>query len=114
MDKPRAYVTRQKVILHQILFDKGSEFNSRILSENERLIRQQKYAADAKIRVLTKCGEEVGVEVMTKEVRTVVPGFSFHSSGGHGCLEFEIRDSNALGTGQRASAFYSSDTNRNS
>lgn len=106
--------TREKVILHQLLFEKGSEVNSQILSENERLLRQQKYASDAKIRVLNKCGEEVDIEVVTREVWTLVPGFSFHSSGGDNSLEFGIRDSNALGTGQRVSAFYSSDTNRNS
>lgn len=54
------------------------------------------------------------VEVVTREVWTLVPGFSFHSSGGDNSVEFGLRDSNAFGTGQRASAFYSSDTNRNS
>lgn len=44
--------TRQKVILHRLLFEQGSEVNSQMLAENERLLRQQKYAADAKIRVL--------------------------------------------------------------
>ena len=106
--------TRQKVILDQLLFEKGSEVNSQMLSENERLLRQQKYAADSKIRVLNKCGEEVDVEVVTREVWTLVPGFSFHSSGGDNSIDIGVRDSNAFGTGQRASAFYSSDTNRNS
>lgn len=106
--------TRRKVILDQLLFEPGSEVNSQMLAENERLLRQQKYAADSKIRVLNKCGEEVDVEVVTREVWTLVPGFSFHSSGGDNSVEFGIRDSNALGTGQRASLFYSSDTNRNS
>lgn len=106
--------TRRKVILDQLLFEPGSEVNSQMLAENERLLRQQKYAADSKIRVLSKCGEEVDVEVVTREVWTLVPGFSFHSSGGDNSVEFGIRDSNALGSGQRASLFYSSDTNRNS
>lgn len=106
--------TRKKVILDQLLFKQGSEVNSQMLSENERLLRQQKYAADSKIRVLNKCGEEVDVEVVTREVWTLVPGVSFHSSGGDSAFDIGIRDSNAFGTGQRASAFYSSDANRNS
>lgn len=106
--------TRQKVIGDQLLFEEGSEVNSQMLAENERLLRQQKYAADSKIRVLNKCGEEVDLEVVTKEVWTLVPGFSFHSSGGDNSLDIGIRDSNAFGSGQRASVFYSSDANRNS
>jgi len=106
--------TRQKVIRDQLLFDSGSEVSSQMLSENERLLRQQKYAADSKIRVLKKCGDEVDLEVVTREVWTLTPGFSFHSSGGETSIDIGVRDSNALGTGQRASIFYSSDTNRNS
>lgn len=106
--------TRQKVILDQLLFEQGSEVNSQMLSENERLLRQQKYAADAKIRVLNKCGDVVDVEVVTKEVWSLVPGLSIHSSGGDTAIDIGIRDSNALGTGHRASVFYSNDTDRKS
>lgn len=106
--------THQKVITDQLLFKEGSEVNSQMLSENERLLRQQKYAADSKIRILNKCDQEVDLEVVTREVWTLAPVFSFHSSGGDNSLDVGIRDSNAFGTGQRASVFYSSDANRNS
>jgi hypothetical protein len=106
--------TRQKVIRDQLLFEQGSEVNSQILAENERLLRQQKYAADSKIRVLDKCGEEVDLEVVTREVWTLVPGVSFHSSGGDTSFDIGVRDSNALGTGQRVSLFYANDANRSS
>lgn len=106
--------TRQKVIIDQLLFEQGSEVNSQMLAENERLLRQQKYAADSKIRVLNKCGDEVDLEVVTREVWTLTPGISFHSSGGDTSFDIGLRDSNALGSGQRVSMFYTSDANRSS
>lgn len=106
--------TRQQVIRHQLLFEEGETVNSRMLSENERLLRQQKYASDARIRVLNRCEQTVDLEVVTREVWTLVPGFSFHTSGGDNSVDFGLRDSNALGSGQRVSLFYSNDANRSS
>lgn len=106
--------TRQQVIRHQLLFKEGDTVDSRMLSENERLLRQQKYASDAKVRVLNRCDQAVDLEVVTREVWTLVPGFSFHTSGGDNSLDVGLRDSNALGSGQRVSLFYSNDANRSS
>lgn len=106
--------TRQQVIRHQLLFREGDTINSRMLSENERLLRQQKYASDARIRVLNRCAQTVDLEVVTREVWTLVPGFSFHTSGGDNAMDIGLRDSNALGSGQRVSLFYSNDANRSS
>lgn len=106
--------TRVKVIRDQLLFSENSEVTSQILSENERILRQQKYAADSRIRVLTKCGDQVDLEVVTREVWSLVPGISFHTGGGDSSFDIGVRDSNALGSGQRVSMFYSSDANRNS
>ncbi len=106
--------TRPHVIAHQLLFEEGDEVTAQMLSENERVLRKQKYASDAKVRVLNRCGESLDLEVVTREVWTLVPGFSFHSSGGDTSLDVGLRDSNALGSGQRVSLFYTNDANRSS
>ncbi len=106
--------TRTKVIRDQLLFKQGSEVTAQMLAENERILRQQKYASEAKVRVLRTCDQDIDLEVVTREVWTLVPGLSFHSSGGDTSFEIGLRDSNALGSGQRFSVFYTKDPDRNS
>jgi hypothetical protein len=106
--------TRPRVITKQLLFKPGDVVNSGILAENERLLRKQKYVAESEIRILQKCGDEIDLEVVTREVWTLVPGINFHASGGDNEFNLGLRDSNVLGTGQRLSAFYASDSERDS
>lgn len=106
--------TRPNVIRKQLLFAPGELISSQVLAENERILRKQKYVGESEIRVLQKCRETVDLEVVTREVWTLVPGFSFHSSGGDNELSVGLRESNLLGTGQRVSAFYESDAERDS
>ncbi|MEX2132441.1 MAG: hypothetical protein WD772_13245 [Pseudohongiellaceae bacterium] len=106
--------TRPAVIRNQLLFKPGDLISSQELAENERILRRQKFASDSEIRVLQKCGEKVDLEIVTREIWTLIPGFSYHSSGGDNELSVGLRESNLLGTGQRVSVFYKSDADRDS
>ncbi len=106
--------TKSSVILNQLLFTTGDLVNPQMLAENERLLRQRKYVGESRIRVMQKCEDVIDLEVVTREVWTLIPGFSFSTTGGDSHVSIGVREANAFGTGQRVSAFYSNDAERNS
>jgi outer membrane protein assembly factor BamA len=106
--------TKEKIITRQLLFKSGDTIDQGILAESERILRNNSYVSEAEIKVISRCGEAIDLEVITKEVWTLTPQFSFGSSGGNSKSGFAISDSNLLGTGQRVTVGYSKDTNRNS
>jgi hypothetical protein len=106
--------TRPSVIANQILFRPGDKVNAQVLAETERLLRAQRYVGESEVRVLRKCGEQVELEVVTREVWTLLPEVTFHASGGDNSFGFGLRDSNILGSGQGVSLGYKSDADRDS
>lgn len=106
--------TMPGVIADQLSFKSGDTISAQILAENERILRQRKFVGESEIRILQRCGEFVDLEVVTKEVWTLVPGLSYHASGGDNYLSVGVREANLLGTGQRVSVFYKSDADRDS
>ncbi|MCB1670809.1 MAG: hypothetical protein R3F41_12600 [Gammaproteobacteria bacterium] len=106
--------TKPGVIRNQLLFEPGEEVDSQMLSESERLLRNQKYVAESKLRVLRKCGDTVDLEAVTREVWTMTPDISFHTSGGDTNFQLGVRDTNFLGTGQRVNVSYTNDPERTS
>ena len=91
--------TRPWVIRGQLLFRTGDRYDRRLLEESERILRSSSYHYDAWIRPIAFHDGSVDVEVVTRDVWTLKPGFSFGRSGGANSISIKIEDSNFLGWG---------------
>jgi hypothetical protein len=107
------FSTREKTVEHQLLFRHGVRFSRRLLQENERLLREQRYLNDAKIEVLRyNADNTVDVLVRVHDVWTLSPGFSFGRKGGENTTRMEFEDTNFLGRGKQLSFGRSSNVDR--
>ena len=104
--------TRASVIRHQLLFKPGDRYSRRLLDESERLLRQEGYFYDAWIRAVRYHDGKVDVEVTTKDVWTLNPGFNFGRSGGTNSTGVKLEDSNMLGSGADVTVSHSSNVDR--
>ncbi len=107
-------LTREAVISRQILFAEGQTYDQRLLEESGRLLRGQDYFYDVDLRPVSRCGDDVAVEVITKDTWSLTPGFSFDRSGGENTFSFSFRDSNILGLGKQLKVASKEDTDRHS
>jgi hypothetical protein len=106
------YRTRASVIRHQLLFKPGDRYSRHLLDESERILRQEGYFYDAWIRAVSYHDGKVDVEVTTKDVWTLNPGFNFGRSGGTNSTGVKLEDSNMLGTGADVTISHSSNVDR--
>jgi len=91
--------TRDPIIARQLLFEPGTPFDRSLLEESERLLRATDYLYDADITI-TRCdADTVDVEVETRDVWTLKPGFSVSRSGGESRIGFDLQEDNFLGRG---------------
>ena len=93
-------VTRDRLIRRQLLFAEGDAFSPRLLEESERILRQNRFLFDARVRPVAVNGKRVAVEVATRDTWTLVPDLSFSRAGGENRVKYGIEDSNLLGRGQ--------------
>jgi hypothetical protein len=91
--------TRIATIEDQLLFRSGDLYQSRLLEESARILRETRYLRDAVIRPVAYRDGLVDIEVMTQDVWTFTPGVSFGRKGGENTSGFELEDLNFLGTG---------------
>ena len=106
--------TRESVIRGQLLFKPGEPYRHRVVLETERLLRANDYLYDAAIVPVAFDGEVVDLEVRTRDVWTLNPGFSFSRKGGENTLGAQIEEDNLLGTGRALDFEWSSDVDRES
>lgn len=106
--------TQPEVIREQLLFDNQDVISAEALAESERILRNRAYVADAKVRVLEKCDDNLNLEVVTREVWTLSPEVAFRSAGGESTTRVGLRDTNFLGSGQQLSVLYKNDSERSS
>lgn len=104
--------THPWVFRELILFKEGGPINNHMVDESERILRKQKYASDASIRVVSKCGNTVDMEVITKEVWTLLPEFKLNTTGGKSSTAIGLNDSNFLGTGSLLALSYAHEVDR--
>ncbi|MCB1645067.1 MAG: hypothetical protein KDI36_06420 [Pseudomonadales bacterium] len=104
--------TRTHVISDLLLFHEGERVDNQLIQETERLLRDQKFLADAEIRVVNECGDDVELEVVTREVWTLTPEVSFKTSGGDNASSIALGDSNFLGTGKNLKFSFKKDSER--
>lgn len=104
--------TRESVILNQLLVHSGDRYSRRLLEESERLLRQDRYLYDARIRPVRYAGNTVDLEVVTRDVWTLNAGVNLGRSGGVSSTGFQVQDTNLLGTGKSLTLQHSSNVDR--
>ena len=105
-------VTREWVVRDHLLIEEGEAYNVARLRESERILRDLKFIYDASVRAWRWCGDEVDIEVITRDIWTFTPLLSFNRSGGENDFTIGFRDSNFLGTGKQFTIRYESDEER--
>ena len=93
-------ITKDKVIEKQLLLEPGDKYSKRLSDESERILRDNNYFYDASIKPVNAHDGVVDLEVTTRDVWTLNPGFSFGRKGGENTTSVNIREINLLGTGQ--------------
>ncbi len=106
--------TRESVIRDQLLFKPGEPYRDRLVRETERLLRANDYLYDASIVVVAYDGHAVDLEVRTRDVWTLNPGFSFSRKGGENTWGAQIEEDNLFGTGRALDFEWQSDVDRES
>jgi outer membrane protein assembly factor BamA len=106
--------TRPDVIRDQLLFRSGEPYRKRVIEETERILRANDYMYDAKISPIAFRDGVVDLEVRTRDVWTLNPGFNFNRKGGENSFGAQIEEDNLLGTGQQLELEWDSDVDRES
>jgi outer membrane protein assembly factor BamA len=107
-------LTREDVIHQRILFSTGDKFDTRLLHESERLLRASKFIYDADINPVKTCRDVTDIEVITRDVWSFTPDFSFTRSGGENEYRISLRDTNLFGTGKEVIGLLRNEDNRES
>lgn len=91
--------TREQTIRSQLIFKPGDPLDFRVLEESERLLRNRTYLFDADIEARKQSDGSVDVNVRTRDVWSLQPGFSYGRAGGENTGGFDLEELNLLGTG---------------
>jgi outer membrane protein assembly factor BamA len=100
--------TRASVIRGQLMFKTGDPYDARLIQENERFLRKNDYLYDAQIVPVAFDGHTVDLEVRSKDVWTLNPGFNFGRSGGKNATNIHLQEENLLGTGRKVEVAWDS------
>ena len=106
--------TRPSVIRGQLLFKTGDPYSAQLVQENERLLRRNDYLYEATIVPVAWDGHTVDLEVRTKDVWTLNPGFNFGRSGGKNETSVHVQEQNLLGTGRKVEVAWGSNVDNTS
>ena len=94
-------VTRESTLGAQLLFQAGDRYDSRLLRESERLLRDKPYLREARIRPVAFRDGVVDIEVVTQDTWTLKPEVRFGRTGGRNSSGFGFEEHNLFGTGAR-------------
>jgi hypothetical protein len=92
--------TRPRVVERQLLFRPGDPYSPRLLAESERMLRGNRYLDDVAVRPVRYAGNQVDVEVRTRDIWTLNAGVSVGRKGGANSTRFELQDIDFLGLGK--------------
>lgn len=107
-------ITRDRIIAQQLLFATGEPFSQRLLQESERLLRANNFLYDAKINPVRYEDGVVDIRVWTRDLWTLMPGFSVSRSGGENRTRVELSEQNLGGFGVRLRVSYVDNVDRSS
>lgn len=105
-------MTRDWVIERQLLFESGQPFSQRLVEETERILRRNSYLYDAWITPIRRNDGTVDLEVRTRDVWTLKPGFSLSRSGGENRTMVRLEELNLFGWGQQIVVARTDDVDR--
>lgn len=107
-------VTKEPVIEQQLLFSEGEVFSKRLAEETERILRRNNYLYDAWITPQNREDGTVDLEVRTRDVWTLKPGFGLSRSGGENRTLIKLEELNLFGWGQQLYVARAEDVDRES
>ena len=106
--------TRESSIDAQLLFRSGDSYSRRVLDETERNLRNLRFILEPEIRVVGYHDSLVDLEVVTHDVWTTNPGFSFGRAGGKNSIGFKLEELNLLGFGKHLAISHHDNVDRSS
>ena len=104
--------TREDTVRDQLLFQSGEPVRQRLVDETERLLRSNDYLYSAQVVPVAYRDGVVDLEVRTRDVWTLNPGFSYSRAGGENDVGAQIEEKNLLGTGQQVGVAWADDVDR--
>lgn len=105
-------LTRESAIRAALLIEVGQQVGTAELAEAERALRRKSFLYDASVLLRRRCGDDVDVVVVVRDVWTLVPNLSFARTGGDNKTILGISDGNVLGSGKELSIVYRNDRDR--
>jgi hypothetical protein len=107
-------ITKDSVIEQQLLFATGDKFSKRLVEESERILRRNTFFYDASITPVNRDDGTVDLQVDTRDVWTLKPGFSVSRSGGENRSSVKLEELNLFGWGQQVLISRAKDADRDS
>lgn len=101
--------TRERTIEAQLLFKTGEVFDPKLLKETERNLRKLKFLREPKVTVVRTHDGVVDIAVVTTDVWTLSPTFSFGRSGGTNRSTIGIEETNFMGLGKQIAVGFQTD-----
>ena len=105
-------VTRDAVLRAQLLIKPGDRYSRRLLDESARLLRQNRYLFDAKLKPSHYENGVVDITVETRDVWTLIPDLSFSRTGGEDKWRVGLVENNLFGLGTRVRFSYEENVDR--
>lgn len=107
-------VTKDKVIAQQLLFSSGDPYSERLLAESARILRNNRYLYDARVKPVRKQNGVVDILVETRDVWSLGPDLSVSRSGGENRTQLGLEETNLFGRGQTVRFNHEEDVDRES
>lgn len=104
--------TRAGLLRGILLFRSGEPVSVQLIEETERLLRNQGYLYDVRIRPVAYRNGVVDIEVTTRDSWSLDPSIKFTREGGSNTGGIGLKENNLLGTGMAIGFVYESDADR--
>ena len=98
--------TKERVLRAVLPFEEATVASEAILKEAERILRNKPYLFDARVFVRQLCDGQADVDVVVRDVWTLIPTVSFNRAGGSNKFGFGLSDVNVLGLGKEVDIEY--------
>lgn len=106
-------LSREQTVIEQVPFlQPGEELLPLELVEAERILRDVDWFFDARVVPVRRCGDEVDLVVVTRDVWTILPTGEFDRSGGQSSYAFGVEDENLFGRGETLGVIFEDGVDR--
>lgn len=103
------FTTRDPIIMRELLFAVGDQYNAALAAETERNLRALPFVRRAEIEAAVNGGGTVDVTVHTYDSWTLEVVGNYKRAGGATSMKAGLAEGNILGMGKSGSAVYSND-----